>query len=120
MGQAGTSVGFQLGPWTVEPRARTLTRGGLSRRVSPKAMAVLHALADAEGAVLSREELIDLVWPDVVVCDEVLTHAVGELRRALEGGADQAPFIETVYKAGYRLLQPARPAGPAAARPPHV
>jgi DNA-binding winged helix-turn-helix (wHTH) protein len=99
---------FLLGPWSVDARARTLTRAGLVKRVSPKAMHVLTALAEAEGRLVSRASLLDLVWPDVTVCDDVLTHAVAELRKAFGDATRRPALIETVYKAGYRLLEPVR------------
>jgi tetratricopeptide (TPR) repeat protein len=61
-------------------------------------MKVLETLAGAGGAVVSRAELLDEVWPDVSVCDDVLTHAISELRAALGPGR-----IATIYGAGYRL-----------------
>lgn len=106
---------FRLGCWLVDPPARELSDGTACRRVSPKAMQVLLQLASAGGSVVSRDALLDAVWPDVVVGEEVLTHAIAELRAAL-GDASRAPqLIETVRKSGYRLLrQAAAPADPAA------
>ncbi len=99
---------FILGAWRVDPQARTLThrqdKTAARVRVSNKANDVLLALVAAAGAVVTRERLMDLVWPDVVVGEEVLTHAIAELRRAL-GDTPRAPtYIETVHKSGYRLL----------------
>jgi DNA-binding winged helix-turn-helix (wHTH) protein/Flp pilus assembly protein TadD len=99
---------FSLGAWAVDACARTLTRGGAVKRVSPKAMRVLAALAEADGEMVSRAALIDRVWPDVTVCDDVLTHAVAELRKALGETTRNPVLIETIYKAGYRLLEPVR------------
>jgi adenylate cyclase len=99
---------FQIGPWSVDPRARTLRRDGAVRRVSPKAMAVLETLAAANGAVVSRLDLMDAAWPDTIVGDDVLTHAVSELRKALGPG-----LVATVYKSGYRLCESVRWGGSA-------
>jgi DNA-binding winged helix-turn-helix (wHTH) protein/Flp pilus assembly protein TadD len=109
---------FSLGGWSVDAHARTLTRGQSVRRVSPKAMGVLVALAEADGATVSRAALMDRVWPDVTVCEDVLTHAVAELRKALEETTRNPVLIETVYKGGYRLLQPVRRDNAIAAPPP--
>jgi len=91
----------RVGEWSVDLAARTLAHASGVRRVSPKAMAVLEELIEADGAVVSREALIEAVWPNVVVGEEVLTHAISELR-AVFGRAPKV--IETVYKAGYRLV----------------
>ena len=98
---------FSLGAWSIDACARTLKRGRTLRRVSPKAMRVLTALVEANGEMVSREALMDRVWPDVIVCDDVLTHAVAELRKALGETTRNPVLIGTVYKAGYRLLQAA-------------
>ncbi len=54
--------------------------------------------------MLSRRQLLDAVWPDVTVGEEVLTHAIAELRKALGDSKRQPRYIETVHKSGYRLL----------------
>ena len=67
-------------------------------------MRVLQTLVEADGGVVSRDELLESAWPDVVVGEEVLTHAVAELRRALGDRARAPTYIETVHRSGYRLL----------------
>lgn len=111
-------VSFLIGQWAVDPDARTLARADAVRRVSPKAMAVLLSLVKADGAVVSRAQLLDTVWPEVTVCDDVLTHAIAELRAAF---GREPKVIETVYKNGYRLIgrvqhpsSPKKAAGPSA------
>ena len=95
---------FYLGSWLVDPAARQLRAGPATRRVSPKAMKVLSLLAETSGRVVSRDEILKRVWPDVVVGEEVLTHAVAELRRQLDDSSRAPRFIETLHKSGYRLL----------------
>jgi DNA-binding winged helix-turn-helix (wHTH) protein len=97
---------FTLAGWRVDPIARELTDGSSARRVSPKAMQVLVQLVTAGGRVVTRDALLDAVWPDVVVGEEVLTHAIAELRAAFGDTSRNSILIETVRKAGYRLLQP--------------
>lgn len=99
---------FHIGAWAIDACARTLTRGRTCQRISPKAMAVLVAIAEADGAMVTRAALMDKVWPDVTVCEDVLTHAVAELRKAFGDTSRNPALIETVYKAGYRLLEPVR------------
>lgn len=99
---------FHLGDWLVDAATRRVSRGTDTVRLSPKAMAVLVTLNAAQGRVLTRGELLDAVWPGVTVGEEVLTHAVAELRRALGDSIRDPRFIETVHKSGYRLLTPFR------------
>ena len=107
-GEAGSTEPFFLEDFMVDPAARRICRGSTSRRLSPKAMGVLMALVEAAGDVVTRNALLDRVWPEVTVGEEVLTQAIAELRRALQDTVKQARFIETVHKAGYRLLVPPR------------
>ena len=108
---------FRLGEWSVDPATRRLSRGEQEMRLTPKAMAVLAALHAAKGQVLSRSELLDRVWPDVTVGEEVLTHAIAEIRRALDDKAREPQYVETVHKSGYRLLTGAPSATAPAALP---
>lgn len=95
-----------LGDWQIDPTTRRLARSGETVRLSPKAMQVLLALGAAAGTVRSRAQLLDEVWPSVTVGEEVLTHAIAELRKALGDSTRNSSFVETVPKAGYRLLKP--------------
>ena len=64
---------FCLGGWAVNPATRRISQGEHSRRLSPKALHVLTVLVEAQGSVLARETLLDRVWPEVTVGEEVLT-----------------------------------------------
>ncbi|PAP75646.1 winged helix-turn-helix domain-containing protein [Rubrivirga marina] len=100
------ATAFALGPWTVDPVANEVRRDGAAVRLEPKAVAVLVLLAERAGEVVTRDELMDTVWPDVVVTDASLTRCVSQLRQALGDDARGAGLIETVPKVGYRLHPP--------------
>ncbi len=97
---------FHVGRWRIDPASREASDGVAVRRLSPRALRVLIALAYAHGHVVTRGELLDFVWPDVHVGDESLTQAVAELRRAFGDRRDIGRMIETVAKSGYRLRAP--------------
>ena len=80
-------------------------------RVTPKAMAVLCVLVEASGQVVARDDLLARVWPDTLPTDDVLTQAVTQLRKAF--GPQGRGYIETIAKAGYRLLAPVEHIEPA-------
>ncbi|MGZ8312795.1 MAG: TPR end-of-group domain-containing protein [Allosphingosinicella sp.] len=101
-----------IGKWTFDPATRRLLAGGEERRISPKAADVLQALATTAPQVWSRDALIELVWPGVIVGEEVLTHAIAELRRNLGDDFRHPVHIETIHKRGYRLKCPVEPARP--------
>lgn len=83
----------------------------LERQLEPRLMQLLCLLSQADGSVLTRDVLMDSLWPHVVVNENSLTRAVSELRKALAWPATLSPasanstnsLIETVPKRGYRL-----------------
>jgi DNA-binding winged helix-turn-helix (wHTH) protein len=107
---------FSLGDWLVQPQLNRLSRsGGEDVQIEPKMMDVLVHLARNPGQVVSREALIDAVWPEVFISESVLTRAIAGLRRALGDDARRPSFIETISKRGYRLIGDS---APTAAQPP--
>src|SRR5215468_4468911 len=95
-------------------------------RLPPKVFAVLRLLVEHAGQLVTKEALLQAVWPELVVSETVLTNCIGELRKVL-GETAQAPrFIQTVHRRGYRFLgqfptvtAPASPtAAPALPLPP--
>jgi Tol biopolymer transport system component len=67
-------------------------------------MAVLVYLADAGGAVVSRNELLDAVWPGMSVTPDALSQCVVELRKAFHDDPKHPAVIQTIPKLGLRLL----------------
>jgi len=67
-------------------------------------MGVLVCLARHAPRVVSRETLLEEVWGDAFVGDEVVSHAIWELRRALGDSARDPTYIQTIPRKGYRLL----------------
>ena len=97
---------FRVGDWTAEPAWNRLRRDGTVVKLEPRVMRLLTVLAAAPGRPLGRQELLDKVWPDVLVNEEALSRAVSQLRRAL-GDDPKAPrYLETVHKGGYCLIAP--------------
>lgn len=95
--------------FTVDPLEGTVAGSGGTVRLEPKVMEVLGALTKHPGRVVSRDELLDAVWPDVVVTEHTLSRCIYQLRHELGkigGEAGQADYnpIETLPKRGYRLL----------------
>ena len=75
-------------------------------------MAVLEVLAARAPEVVSRKELMDTVWAGTVVGDEALTRCISELRSIFGDDRNAPTFIQTIPKAGYRLLAEPRPITP--------
>lgn len=99
-------MAFRLGQATVDPPTRTIVVGGQARHLAPKPADVLAVLAAADGEVVSRDDLLSQVWPNVYVGEEVLTQAIAELRRAFGDSARSPRYVQTIHKSGYRLIPP--------------
>src|SRR6202521_1364517 len=76
--------------------------------LTPKAYAVLNYLAERPGRLVTQRELIEAVWPDVVVQPEVLKNQILDVRRVLGDDARNPRFIETLHRRGYRFIAPVR------------
>lgn len=96
---------FTVGEWRADPGLNCLARPGHApRRLEPKVMEVLGYLAAHAGEVVPRQELLQALWPGVVVGDESLTQTVIKLRKALGDASREPRYIETIAKRGYRLI----------------
>ena len=102
---------FQVGNWLVQPKVNTISGNGKTAHVEPKAMQVLMFLAEHAGDVIAKERIIQAVWADTFVTDDVLTRAISELRKAFEDDPHGPRFIQTIPKGGYRLIAPVEPVG---------
>lgn len=104
-GEGGVDGDFRIGEWLVSPALNQIGSNGDGTRVEPKAMQVLVYLAQHPG-VVSKEQLISSVWPDVFVSEDVLPGCISALRKAFHDNARRPKVIETIHKSGYRLLLP--------------
>jgi DNA-binding winged helix-turn-helix (wHTH) protein/tetratricopeptide (TPR) repeat protein len=94
---------FHLGPLAVRPATRALEGPATTVLIEPRVMEVLLALADAGGAVVTRDALLDRCWRGVFVGEDALNRAISELRRALRTVGSSVQ-IETIPRTGYRLV----------------
>jgi len=90
---------FDEGNWT-------LSVGGRRVAVEHKPLELLRALLLGGGNVVSKDELLDVIWPDVTVVEASLPTAIRKLRLALNDDQRETPVIETVQRIGYRLTVP--------------
>jgi Tol biopolymer transport system component/DNA-binding winged helix-turn-helix (wHTH) protein len=97
---------LHLGDFTVDPAAGEVEGPAGREQLDPKVMQVLLVLAQQAGSVVTRQELLEKVWPGVVVGDDVVSRCIYQLRRHLrQAGGDErhAAMVETLPKRGYRL-----------------
>jgi len=90
-----------FGRYVLDLRRGSLLLDGREVALRPKTFAVLRFLVEHPGRLVSKEELLEAVWPNLVVTDDTLVQSIGELRRAL--GETGARLIVTVPRRGYRF-----------------
>jgi DNA-binding winged helix-turn-helix (wHTH) protein/predicted ATPase len=95
---------LQLGPFLLDGQARRLSRAGQPLALQPKTLELLLCLAATPGKAVSRDELLEAVWPGVHVGDQSLTQAVRRARAAIEEDPDDPRRLVTVPRYGYRLV----------------
>jgi adenylate cyclase len=81
------------------------TQSGDSVALRPQAFAVLRYLADHAGRLVTKDELMNALWPGLVVTDDSLVQCIHEIRRAFQD--DDRVVLRTAPKRGYRLVVPA-------------
>src|SRR5882672_10559121 len=93
-----------FGPFVVDLQGERLLRDGHPVALRPKTWAVLRWLVERPGRLVTKDELLDGVWPDVTVGDELPGVSVSELRAALDDDPRAPRFIATVHRRGFRFV----------------
>jgi DNA-binding winged helix-turn-helix (wHTH) protein len=97
---------FRFGPFRVDPVNVCVWRGEEQILFPPITFAVLCYLLEHPSRVITKQTLLDAVWPNVNVSEAGLAVRVSEIRKALGDDPKKPQFIETVYRRGYRFIQP--------------
>jgi len=93
----------RFGPFEFDSATRELVHQRAPVHLSPKAFDLLQVLIERRPALVTKTELQDLLWPDVVVVEANLGNAVAEVRKALGDDSKSPTFIFTVSRRGYRF-----------------
>ncbi|WP_339506731.1 winged helix-turn-helix domain-containing protein [Pseudomonas sp. EA_15y_Pfl1_P102] len=102
MDDAGTTTSLVFSRWTLHDDGR-LTGEGSDVQLPPKEWQVLRLLLASGGALMTKDRLLELAWPQGEVAEESLTRCIYSLRKYL--GVDKG-FIKTIYGQGYRFTCP--------------
>jgi DNA-binding response OmpR family regulator len=97
---AASPVRFEVRDLVVDPARRLASRSGRPLALSPKEFALLQCLLEADGRVVSAEELLERVWDDEV---DPFTTTVKTTIRRLRNKLGEPVLIETVREGGYRI-----------------
>ena len=114
---------FRFGDFLLDVRERTLLKGGEPGYLPPRTFDTLLALVSRPGQLVSKDDLIRVIWEGGVVSDNALTRCIKEVRQALGDDAKSPSFIETVPRMGYRFIAEVEiidDSGQAAASPPET
>jgi TolB-like protein/DNA-binding winged helix-turn-helix (wHTH) protein/Tfp pilus assembly protein PilF len=111
---------FRVGNWLADPELDEIRRGEELIKLEPRAMRVLVHLAQRPGVVVSADELLDAVWPGLVVGPNSVYQAIALLRRVFGDDSDSPAYIATVPRKGYRLIAEVKPASELRAAKPAI
>jgi DNA-binding winged helix-turn-helix (wHTH) protein len=92
---------LRFGDATFDTGRRALFRGPQQVHLSPKAFRLLELLLSRRPDAVSKAEILETVWPDVVVNEGSLAALVKDLRKAIGDGAEEPAFLRTVHGFGY-------------------
>jgi pimeloyl-ACP methyl ester carboxylesterase/DNA-binding winged helix-turn-helix (wHTH) protein len=104
MHEANSRERILFPPFHLDLAAGRLACGANPIDLPPKAFSVLRYLVERPGRLVSKEELLEGVWPNVHVGSDVLKVSIAEIRKALADQSRDPRFIETAHRRGYRFI----------------
>jgi len=107
--QLPTTALLRIGDWRVDPKSGEISRDGETARVEARTMRLLLCLAEHAGEVVSIDDLLTQIWPEVTVSQDSVYQAVTSLRRLLGDDSRQPTYIATVPRLGYRMVATVSP-----------
>lgn len=104
-GQGATSLPlYQFGPFVLDTLQHALLKEGKPVALTPKTYDTLLVLVQNHGRMLSKNELMNTLWPDSFVEEANLTQQVSMIRKALGESSSEPRYIQTVPARGYRFI----------------
>jgi DNA-binding winged helix-turn-helix (wHTH) protein/Tfp pilus assembly protein PilF len=121
---------YKFGPFVLQPSERRLLREGNAVSLRPKSFDLLVLLVREHGRLLTKDELLNRLWPNLSIQEDNVPATVWEVRKAL-GETVSERYIETIPKQGYRFValvesgaqkppEPEKPPGPGEPETPVV
>src|SRR5918999_2492961 len=97
---------YAFGPFRLDLEQRLLSHEGETVALAPKVFETLLLLIERRGRVVTKEEMMKILWPDRYVEVSNLTQNIFMLRKMLGEESGKAQYIETIPKRGYRFIAP--------------
>ncbi|HYW48223.1 MAG TPA: tetratricopeptide repeat protein [Bryobacteraceae bacterium] len=104
---------YEFGPYRIDTGERLLHRDGELIPLPPKVVGTLLVLVGNAGRMVDKGDLMKAVWPDTFVEEGALTRNISLLRKTLGDTGEEAAYIETIPRRGYRFVAPVRTVGAA-------
>jgi eukaryotic-like serine/threonine-protein kinase len=96
---------YEFGPFRIDPDKEILLRAGEPVPLTPKTFQILLVLVRHSQEVVTKDDLMKMVWPDTFVEEANLSRSIFMLRKALGESAQEHKYIVTVPGRGYRLAE---------------
>ena len=95
---------YRFGAFVLSPARRVLTTNGRVVPIIPRYFDLLVFLVEQRDRAVTKQEIFDQVWTDVVVSDSALTQAIRTIRRTLDDDSREPRFVRTVSRRGYQFV----------------
>ena len=102
---------YEFGDCRVDVGCREFYRAGAGVRLRPKVFDLLIVLIERRDRVVSRDQLLELLWPGRYVSDTTLSSCIKELRRAVGDTGRSQSVIKTSHSRGFRFVASLRAPG---------
>src|SRR5712691_5247150 len=99
-----TDASYRFGPFLVDRVGYRVLRGHEVLDLTPQLIDLLLYLLDRAGTLVTKEALLDALWPAANVTDNALAQAVSQLRQAIGDDVHAAAYIKTIARRGYRFI----------------
>jgi TolB-like protein/DNA-binding winged helix-turn-helix (wHTH) protein/Tfp pilus assembly protein PilF len=106
--EAPDILGYEFGPYRLDTGERLLHRGEELVSLPPKVVGTLVVLVRNAGRMVDKSDLMKAEWPDTFVEEGALTRNISVLRKTFGETGNEAAYIETIPKRGYRFVAPVR------------
>jgi DNA-binding winged helix-turn-helix (wHTH) protein/TolB-like protein len=95
---------FSFGPFRLERESYRLLRDDAPVSMSPKAIDLLFLFASRPSTLITKDDILQALWPGIAVTDNAITQVVSDLRQALGDSPASPRYIQTVPRRGYRFI----------------
>lgn len=95
---------YRFGNFLLDTRSYRLSREGTPLDQPPKVLDLLVLLLSRPGELVTKDQILRVLWPDVAVTDNAITQVVSAAREALSDDPATPTFIQTVPRKGYRFI----------------